>query len=99
MEIGKTVAADIQTLHSAVVAAGKADLARDIEAMNASLKKYQAHFVAVVEQKRQLGLDEKSGLEGRLRASVHDIESRIDELHEPRLLATMLMMRRHMAMT
>ena len=62
MEIGKTVAADIQTLHSAVVAAGKADLARDIEAMNASLKKYQAHFVAVVEQKRQLGLDEKSGL-------------------------------------
>jgi methyl-accepting chemotaxis protein len=95
MEIGKTVAADIQTLHSAVVAAGKADLARDIEAMNASLKKYQAHFVAVVEQKRQLGLDEKSGLEGRLRASVHDIESRIDQLHEPRLLATMLMMRRH----
>ena len=63
--------------------------------MNASLKKYQAHFVAVVEHKRQLGLDEKSGLEGRLRASVHDIESRVDQLQEPRLLTTMLMMRRH----
>jgi methyl-accepting chemotaxis protein len=68
---------------------------RQIEAMNASLKQYQAHFLAVVEQKRQLGLDEKSGLEGRLRTSVHDIESKITELHEPTLLITMLTMRRH----
>ena len=63
--------------------------------MRTSLEQYQAHFVAVVELKRQLGLDEKSGLEGRLRTSVHDIESRIDQLHESALLITMLMMRRH----
>ena len=63
--------------------------------MSDSLKKYQSHFTAVVEQKRQLGLDEKSGLEGRLRASVHDIESRVDQLHESALLITMLTMRRH----
>jgi methyl-accepting chemotaxis protein len=59
------------------------------------LKDYQAHFVAVVEQKQKLGLDEKSGLEGRLRASVHDIEAKVDQLHEVPLLVTMLMMRRH----
>ena len=31
---------------------------------------------------RELGLDEKSGLEGRLRNSVHDIESQVDRLHD-----------------
>ena len=63
--------------------------------MSASLRKYQGHFAVVVEQKRQLGLDEKSGLEGRLRASVHDIELRVDGLKESALLITMLTMRRH----
>jgi len=93
--IGKSVAADIDMLHGKIVAAGRSDLVRQIEAMRTSLEQYQAHFVKVVELKRQLGLDEKSGLEGRLRTSVHDIESRIDQLHESALLTTMLMMRRH----
>src|ERR1700716_1531174 len=93
--IGKSVAADIDMLHGKIVAAGRSDLARQIEAMRISLEQYQAHFVTVVELKRQLGLDEKSGLEGRLRTSVHDIESQVDQLHESALLTTMLMMRRH----
>ena len=95
IEISNSVVADIGTLREKVVAVGKQDLARQIEAMSTSLKQYQAHFAAVVEQKRQLGLDEKSGLEGRLRSSVHDIESRVDQLHESALVITMLMMRRH----
>src|SRR3954468_4461058 len=95
IEISKAVAADIDTLRSKVDAIGKPDLARQIEAMQASLKKYQANFVAVVEQKRELGLDEKSGLEGRLRNSVHDIESQVEALHEQSLMLTMLTMRRH----
>jgi len=95
IEISNSVVADIGTLREKVVAVGKQDLARQIEAMSTSLKQYQAHFAAVVEQKRQLGLDEKSGLEGRLRSSVHDIESRVDQLHESAFVITMLMMRRH----
>jgi methyl-accepting chemotaxis protein len=95
IEIGKSVASDINALRGKIVAVGKQDLARQIEAMSASLQQYQTHFLSVVEQKRRLGLDEKSGLEGRLRSSVHDIEARVDELHEPALLITMLMMRRH----
>jgi methyl-accepting chemotaxis protein len=95
IEIGKSVAADIDVLHGKIIASGKPDLARQIEAMRTSLKQYQAHFVAVVELKRKLGLDEKSGLEGRLRASVHDIESRVDQLHESALMITLLRMRRH----
>jgi methyl-accepting chemotaxis protein len=95
VEISKSVVSDIDALRRKTVAAGQRDLARQIEAMSTSLKQYQAHFLAVVEQRRQLGMDEKSGLEGRLRASVHGIESQIDQLHEPALLITMLMMRRH----
>src|SRR5258708_4176196 len=95
IENNKAVAADIDKLHDKVTAIGKPDLARQIEAMQASLKKYQANFIAVVEQKRELGLDEKSGLEGRLRNSVHDIEARVETLHEQSLLITMLTMRRH----
>jgi methyl-accepting chemotaxis protein len=95
IEIGKSVAADIGALHGKIVAIGKPDLARDIETMSASLKQYQAHFAAVVEQKKQLGLNEAAGLEGRLRTSVHEIEARVDQLHESALLITMLMMRRH----
>jgi methyl-accepting chemotaxis protein len=95
IEISKAVASDIDRLRDKVAAIGKPDLAGQIEAMQASLKKYQANFTAVVEQKRELGLDEKSGLEGRLRNSVHDIESRVEQLHEQSLLITMLTMRRH----
>ena len=95
IEISKSVTADIDAMRGKTVAIGKPGLARQIEAMGASLQKYQAHFLAVVAQKQQLGLDEKSGLEGRLRASVHGIEAQIDQLHEPALLVTMLMMRRH----
>ena len=95
IRISKSVAADIDALRGKVMAVGKTDLVRQIEAMGASLKQYQAHFTAVVEQKLRLGLDEKSGLEGRLRTSVHDIEARVDQLHEPALLVAMLMMRRN----
>jgi methyl-accepting chemotaxis protein len=95
INIAKAVAADVDMLHGKVVAAGRPDLGRQIEATRTSLKQYQAHFLAVVELKRQLGLDEKSGLEGRLRTSVHDIESRVDQLHESPLMITMLRMRRH----
>ena len=95
IEIGKAVAADIDALHGKIVVIGKPDLARDIETMSASLKQYQAHFAAVVEKKQQLGLNETAGLEGRLRTSVHEIEARVDQLHESALLITMLMMRRH----
>src|SRR5579883_2693635 len=66
-EIAKTTAADIGLLHGKVEAIGKADLARKIETMSNSLKQYQEHFASVVAAKALLGLDEKSGLEGRLR--------------------------------
>ncbi|UPJ57831.1 methyl-accepting chemotaxis protein [Bradyrhizobium sp. 192] len=94
-EIGQQVSLDIEKLRAGISALGKPELVARIDAMTASLKTYQARFAAVVEQRQRLGLDEKSGLEGRLRASVHGIETKVDELRNPSLKVTMLMMRRH----
>ena len=94
-EIGRQVSLDIEKLRAGIAALGKPELVARIDAMTASLNTYQARFAAVVEQRQRLGLDEKSGLEGRLRASVHGIETRVDELRNPSLKVTMLMMRRH----
>jgi methyl-accepting chemotaxis protein len=93
--IASSVVTDIEALRAKIVALGKADLAQKIQAMSESLAQYQAHFKSVVELKRQLGLDEESGLEGKLRKSVHEIEAVVNQLHETGLLVTMLMMRRH----
>jgi methyl-accepting chemotaxis protein len=95
IEIGKSVAVDIDALRAKVLTVGKPDLAHQIETMNSSLRQYQAHFASAVEQKLKLGLDENSGLEGRLRTSVHDIEAKVAALHKQALLVNMLMMRRH----
>src|SRR6202035_3415599 len=57
IEIGKSVTSDIDALRGKIVAVGKPDLARQIEAMSASLKQYQTHFSSVVAGKLGLGLD------------------------------------------
>ncbi|MCA1416449.1 HAMP domain-containing protein [Bradyrhizobium sp. NBAIM20] len=95
VEISRQVALDIETLRGKIAALGQPELAQKIDAMNASLKTYQARFAAVVEERQRLGLDEKSGLEGRLRASVHGIESQVDQFQNSELKVIMLMMRRH----
>ena len=95
IEISKSASGSIEALHGKLIANGKPDLAAKVDEINAGLKQYQALFSMVVEGKRKLGLDEKSGLEGQLRKSVHEIEAQVNQLHQPGLLVTMLMMRRH----
>jgi methyl-accepting chemotaxis protein len=90
IEVGKAIEADLESL-----AKGTDAEAQKFTAVRDGYRKYLAHFNAVVETKRKLGLDENSGLEGTLRKSVHAIETKLKDFDEPRLLATMLMMRRH----
>jgi methyl-accepting chemotaxis protein len=59
------------------------------------LKAYAEHFKKVARAWQTLGLNEKEGLRGTLRKSVHEIETKLKEFNEPRLTVTMLMMRRH----
>jgi methyl-accepting chemotaxis protein len=71
------------------------DLTARVDGVRAGLVRYRAAFAALAATSRALGLTQDQGLEGRLRKSVHAIESVLAELDEPRLMAAMLMLRRH----
>jgi methyl-accepting chemotaxis protein len=58
-------------------------------------KLYASDFAALVAAEIKLGLNETLGLTGSLRAAVHDIETKLKEIDNPRLTSWMLMMRRH----
>ena len=58
-------------------------------------RKYSADFSALVAAEIKLGLNETLGLSGSLRGAVHDIETRLKEIDDPRLTSWMLMMRRN----
>ncbi|SFV10963.1 methyl-accepting chemotaxis sensory transducer [Methylobacterium sp. 174MFSha1.1] len=65
------------------------------EALRAGLNIYATRFQNVAAAQRTLGFTEKDGLQGRLRGAIHDVETRLARLDEPRLAVLMLMMRRH----
>ena len=58
-------------------------------------RKYAADFASLVGAEIKLGLNETLGLSGALRGAVHDIESKLKEIDDPRLTSWMLMMRRN----
>ncbi|MEO5375024.1 MAG: methyl-accepting chemotaxis protein [Alphaproteobacteria bacterium] len=66
-----------------------------VEKVRTGVAAYIIAFKAVVADKVKAGLDEKSGLLGSLRASVHEIENELKKYDEPRVTVSMLMMRRH----
>jgi len=59
------------------------------------LEKYKASFSQVVDINKTIGLNPTSGLRGKLRASVHDVEKRLKETGSVQLTANMLMLRRN----
>jgi len=56
---------------------------------------YVDQFATVQKMWNEVGLKPAKGLRGRLRKAVHDVEAKLKEFDEPRLMVTMLMMRRH----
>jgi methyl-accepting chemotaxis protein len=93
--LDKSIRDDIDTLRQRASTAGLTDLTQKIDIIASGFRSYSVHFQAVADAKQRLGLNENLGLEGALRGSVHAIETKLNELKEPRLLVTMLMMRRH----
>jgi methyl-accepting chemotaxis protein len=94
-ELATSISAQIDATRQQLRASGQLELAQKADQIGNGFATYAKHFAAVVEDKRRLGLDENSGLEGALRKSVHEIETKLKEFNEPGLLVTMLMMRRH----
>ncbi len=56
---------------------------------------YEQGFLMMVDAQTKVGLNEKSGLLGSLRKSVHDVEDTLKKFKSDKLAVKMLMMRRH----
>jgi methyl-accepting chemotaxis protein len=94
-ETAQKIRADLAKLGTDAGAAGLPAITAKAGALATGFEVYLGHVQAMVEGTQRLGLDENSGLEGRLRQSVHAIETALQDLGEPRLTIAMLMMRRH----
>jgi methyl-accepting chemotaxis protein len=94
-ELTKTIGDDLVTLRRLAADPAYAMIAQKADLVRRGFDAYSTHFAKLVDLRRKLGLNEKSGLEGTLRASVHAIESKLKEFDDPWLTSTMLMMRRH----
>jgi methyl-accepting chemotaxis protein len=60
-----------------------------------SMLAYVETFDSVQNDVQMVGMNENQGLQGQLRASVHDVEDRLDKIDLPAGRIAMLMMRRH----
>jgi methyl-accepting chemotaxis protein len=66
-----------------------------LDALAAGLTTHVAQFEKVFGHQKSLGFNEKSGLQGELRAAVHNVETRLKTAGLSDLTVKMLMMRRH----
>jgi methyl-accepting chemotaxis protein len=94
-EVVRVAAERLDALAKSVAAANLPDIARRLAAVREGVATYVKNFAALAGARRRQGLDENSGLQGALRTSVHDIEGKLAAVDDARLMAAMLMMRRH----
>ncbi|ABD88008.1 methyl-accepting chemotaxis protein [Rhodopseudomonas palustris] len=71
------------------------DPLKQTSALRSGFNLYLTRFQNLVSAQQVLGFNENQGLQGKLRATVHQVESRLAEFDQPRLSNLMLMMRRH----
>jgi methyl-accepting chemotaxis protein len=93
--IADTAQSHLHEIERLVGQLGDGDPVKHITALRAGLNLYLTRFQNLVSAQRVLGLNENSGLQGKLREAVHQVEKRLKALDEPRLTVLMLMMRRH----
>ena len=67
----------------------------DVQTLRALSHEYEQGFKKMAEVQIRVGLNEKSGLLGHLRKSVHDVEETLKKFAHDKLAVKMLMMRRH----
>ena len=86
---------DFGRLEDLTRAAGLGVLTEKVKLTHDGFKKYATDFTNLVGAEVKLGLNENLGLSGALRRAVHDIETKLKEIDDPRLTSWMLMMRRN----
>jgi methyl-accepting chemotaxis protein len=94
-QTAKTVVGTFDLLKQKLAAADQNQLVGDIKAVEAGYEVYARSFSDMVDLQHRLGLTSDTGLEGTLRASVHEIEASLAGFKDSRLNELMLAMRRH----
>ncbi|MDR3469913.1 MAG: methyl-accepting chemotaxis protein [Xanthobacteraceae bacterium] len=85
----------LDAMEGIIAALPDGDPLRQAAAFRAAINMYATRFTNVVAAQRNMGFDENSGLQGKLRAAVHAVEGDLKGYDQPRLTILMLMMRRH----
>ena len=83
---------ELQTIQGLV---SSSDGHSTVERLEKAVRAYEQGFQSMAKAQIAVGLNEKLGLLGNLRKSVHDVEHRLKEHHSDKLTVKMLMMRRH----
>ena len=94
-ELSAAIERDMDRLKSQARSGVFSEIVGKIDVIQRGFAAYSKNFASLVQAEIKLGLNEKLGLTGSLRGAVHDIESRLKEIDDPRLTSAMLMLRRH----
>jgi methyl-accepting chemotaxis protein len=94
-ELSAGIERDLEKLKSMVRSSGLNSIPEKIDVVRRGFANYVKNFAGLAQAEVKLGLNEKLGLSGSLRAAVHDIESKLKEIDDARLTSSMLMLRRH----
>jgi methyl-accepting chemotaxis protein len=90
-EVSQHIASDIGTLATIIDPAQKDALAK----LEATYKEYDARFLEIAGDAIAMGLTPETGLLGKLRGAVHEIEDALKKQNDPLLTISMLTMRRN----
>src|SRR5450756_417805 len=82
-------------LKQRLAAMDQGQLVSKVDAAKAGFGIYSKSFLAMIDLAHTLGLTPDTGLEGKLRGTVHEIEASLAGFKDSRLNELMLMMRRH----
>jgi len=93
--VSATITAEMDRLGTMIRTSGFSGLSEKVDSLAKGFNEYQKQFAALEQTEIRLGLNEKLGLSGSLRGSVHDIEARLKDTGSQTLTSGMLTMRRH----
>ncbi|MGY3448200.1 methyl-accepting chemotaxis protein [Bradyrhizobium sp. USDA 4353] len=94
-ELSTAIQRDLDELGRKSRAAGERTIVDKVDAVSKGVAAYRQEFAEVERGQVRLGLNETLGLSGSLRSAVHDIEAKLKEIDDPKLMSGMLMLRRH----
>jgi methyl-accepting chemotaxis protein len=94
-DIRTSMTAEISALENSLRGMAKTELVAAPAQMHAELKRYGVQFDKFTAATVQFGINENAGLQSALRKSVQEIEKTVGNYDAPRLLASMLTLRRH----